>query len=667
MQNVRAVSAIAVAFAVALVAAPELAGDPQSASALQADPQALVPDMGRVVAGGWVPALPLTGAGLVRYAHAQCIGSNSFYLISGVANGAIVTTVQRYDAGTNTWNPLAPIPVGSEGPVGICVGTKLYVAGGGVGGLGSTNFFIYDIAGNTWSSGAAVPRAQWGGAMGSLAGKIYLAGGDSDFQPANGVSNVVNVYDIATNTWLADGASMPSGVDSGGFAQIGKYLYVVGGWFASSPGSNLNTTQRYDMSTDTWTTGPTYTSARADQAVAATATALYSIGGDNNAGGFFDSSTVVERLDVTTWPSGAWTVSTPLPAGRTGHKGGFCTQSFFPSAGEVWSTGGLDPGFIFTTTNQYLPAEACPAGVTPTVLDVNASGNRVLEPNEAMVVVAPTWKNGGGSTIGSLTGVASAFTGPAGPTYTINDAGADYGSIAAGSQASCTVTGNCYQVTVTAATRPIQHWDSTFLETLSVGAIKTWTLHVGGSFTDVPTTNGFYRFIETIFHKGVTGGCATDTYCPANPTTREQMAVFALVSKEGAGYSPPACSPPNYFSDVPETSPFCRYIEELANRGVVSGCGPNLYCPTSPVTREQMSIFMLRTLDPTLNPPACAPPNLFADVPETSPFCKWIEELAARGVVSGCGGGNYCPTQAVTREQMGVFLSLTFGLNLYGP
>jgi hypothetical protein len=36
-------------------------------------------------------------------------------------------------------------------------------------------------------------------------------------------------------------------------------------------------------------------------------------------------------------------------------------------------------------------------------------------------------------------------------------------------------------------------------------------------------------------------------------------------------------------------------------------------------------------------------------------------------VVGGCGGGNFCPASAVSREQMGVFISLTFGLGLYGP
>ena len=145
------------------------------------------------------------------------------------------------------------------------------------------------------------------------------------------------------------------------------------------------------------------------------------------------------------------------------------------------------------------------------------------------------------------------------------------------------------------------------------------------------------------------------------------MAVFVLVAKEGAGYAPPACAPPNDFLDVPETNPFCRFIEELARRGVVTGCGGGNYCPTAPVTREQMAVFVLRTLDPALSPPNCVPPNLYADVPETSAFCRWIEELTNRSVVSGCGGGNYCPTGPVTREQMGVFISATFGLTLYGP
>jgi hypothetical protein len=143
------------------------------------------------------------------------------------------------------------------------------------------------------------------------------------------------------------------------------------------------------------------------------------------------------------------------------------------------------------------------------------------------------------------------------------------------------------------------------------------------------------------------------------------MAVFVLVAREGPGYLPPPCGTP-LFADVPAASPYCRWVEDLARRGVAGGCGGGNFCPSAPVSRDQMTVFVLRAFDPGVDPPPCAPPNTFLDVPETSPFCRWIEELARRGVVSGCGGGNYCPLAPVTREQMGVFLGVTFGLSLYG-
>ena len=117
---------------------------------------------------------------------------------------------------------------------------------------------------------------------------------------------------------------------------------------------------------------------------------------------------------------------------------------------------------------------------------------------------------------------------------------------------------------------------------------------------------------------------------------------------------------------MPAADPFCRWIEELARRGVVAGCGGGAFCPGAAVTREQMAVFLLRTLDPALDPPACATP-VFADVPAASPFCRWIEELARRGVTSGCGGGNYCPAAPNTRGQMAVLVTAGFGLKLYGP
>jgi plastocyanin len=235
---------------------------------------------------------------------------------------------------------------------------------------------------------------------------------------------------------------------------------------------------------------------------------------------------------------------------------------------------------------------------------------------------------------------------------------------------SAAAAGSCYQVTVSApATRPVQHWDAQLQETLSVGQPKTWPLHIGQSFPDVPL-NAFYPFIETLFHNNVTGGCAGGGYCPTNPVTRAQMAVFLLKSKFGSAHIPPPCTG-TVFTDVPCTGgAFDPWIEELASLQITGGCGGGLYCPTNTVTRQQMAVFLLKALEgSTYDPPDCA--GIFDDVPCTpgTGFSDWIEELANRGITGGCNVTPplYCPTNPNNRGQMAVFLSKTFRLALYGP
>lgn len=51
----------------------------------------------------------------------------------------------------------------------------------------------------------------------------------------------------------------------------------------------------------------------------------------------------------------------------------------------------------------------------------------------------------------------------------------------------------------------------------------------------------------------------------------------------------------------------------------------------------------------------------FNDVPPTNPFYNDINAIAGAGVTAGCGGGNYCPKENVTREQMAAFMRRGFG------
>jgi hypothetical protein len=77
-------------------------------------------------------------------------------------------------------------------------------------------------------------------------------------------------------------------------------------------------------------------------------------------------------------------------------------------------------------------------------------------------------------------------------------------------------------------------------------------------------------------------------------TTREEM-TLTLAQALGPNIQIPACvAGSEMFSDVPASSPFCPFIEELARRGITTGCAPGLFCPGDPVTRQQMAVFLVR-------------------------------------------------------------------------
>jgi hypothetical protein len=81
-----------------------------------------------------------------------------------------------------------------------------------------------------------------------------------------------------------------------------------------------------------------------------------------------------------------------------------------------------------------------------------------------------------------------------------------------------------YQIQVTAPT-----------STTRVAAVRVfYTLQVSpapavATFSDVPTSHPFFRFIEALARSGITSGCGNDNFCPDAPLTRGQMAVFLAI------------------------------------------------------------------------------------------------------------------------------------------
>lgn len=118
-------------------------------------------------------------------------------------------------------------------------------------------------------------------------------------------------------------------------------------------------------------------------------------------------------------------------------------------------------------------------------------------------------------------------------------------------------------------------------------------------FTDVATTNPFYKQITWLASQGISTGWieldGTGTYRPLAPVARDAMAAFMYRLAGSPEFNAPAESP---FTDVATTNPFYKQITWLASSGISSGWaeadGTKTYRPFEPVARDAMAAFMSR-------------------------------------------------------------------------
>jgi len=182
-------------------------------------------------------------------------------------------------------------------------------------------------------------------------------------------------------------------------------------------------------------------------------------------------------------------------------------------------------------------------------------------------------------------------------------------------------------------------------------------------FLDVPQGDIFHGYVEKIFRNRITAGVGNGNFGRNLPATRAQMAVFLLKAMLGPFFAP-ARATEAPFADVPLGSFAADWIAELKDRHITNGCDGGInYCPNAPTTREQMAVMLLKARGVT--PTGCY--GTFLDVPCTSEYAPWIEEMYKEGITGGCGNDGgilfFCPRDPSTRGQAAVFLTRTFTLN----
>ncbi len=190
---------------------------------------------------------------------------------------------------------------------------------------------------------------------------------------------------------------------------------------------------------------------------------------------------------------------------------------------------------------------------------------------------------------------------------------------------------------------------------------KFWDV-VPNVFEDVPDDHWAIAYINRLYNAGITTGCSASplNYCPDDPVTRAQMAVFLMKSLHYPNpYTPPDVPPT--FSDT--AGHWAEdWIEALKAAGITSGYPDGTYRPDNGVTRAEMAAFLLRAKHGASYTPPAVVHSHFNDVSDSHWAKDWIEQLAVEGITSGYPDGSYHPDQIVTRAEMSVFLVRAFKL-----
>ncbi len=155
----------------------------------------------------------------------------------------------------------------------------------------------------------------------------------------------------------------------------------------------------------------------------------------------------------------------------------------------------------------HLPSGALVTGVDVVACDTNAAGNHLT-----LIAFTSSWDGTGGTNIGETT--------------TSNVGGCTNWPIDL-APANFTIDNFTNQLFFGAFFGALNGTNS-----LS-GVIVHYQLQVSPapgspSFNDVPTSHPFFQYIEALKASGITGGCQVSPplFCPNNPVTRGQMAVF---------------------------------------------------------------------------------------------------------------------------------------------
>lgn len=181
------------------------------------------------------------------------------------------------------------------------------------------------------------------------------------------------------------------------------------------------------------------------------------------------------------------------------------------------------------------------------------------------------------------------------------------------------------------------------------------------NFSDVGPGDPGRTAIDCLLWYEITQGRTPTTYEPNANVRRDQMASFLVRFVDHVDPTILPAAGPMPFGDVSANNVHRNAISRLTQSGIAQGTTATTYNPAGNVTREQMALFIGRTMN-----------IIFAQDPNEGAFCSNVADyfadddgrmsepcingLADVQIIRGTGPATYSPIAPVTRRQMASFL-----------
>ncbi len=265
------------------------------------------------------PSVPANGAwtaGATMASMQSEVGTATIGTRSCAAGGFVAQRdFQCYDAATNSWTVLAPLPAGRDHGEAVAYDGAIYFTGGN-GEEGDASGWRYDFGANRWQAVPELPNVAASGAA-MLHGFAYFGGFTAIYQ-----------YDPRSRqARLIPGDTFAPRDHSQLVAFQGEIWHFGGRGNSGAPNAVVSI---FDPASETWRQGPMLRNPRAGFAASASSTVLFVAGGEK-----LDAPTaVINTAEAIAAGDSSWTALPSLPFGVHGVGSMLYGNAFYTLGGS---------------------------------------------------------------------------------------------------------------------------------------------------------------------------------------------------------------------------------------------------------------------------------------------------------------------------------------------